>query len=60
MKVYMDLTEFMRIEAITGIQRVVREIVLRFLKYSDVSIVLLCYSDKYDCYRVIDNDKFYQ
>ena len=60
MKVYMDLTEFMRIEAITGIQRVVREIVLRFLKYSDVSIVLLCYSDKYDCYRVIDNDKFYE
>ena len=58
MNVYIDLTEFMKIEVITGIQRVVREIVLRFIKSMEFDTVLLSYSERDDRFRIIDNAKF--
>lgn len=56
--VYVDLTEFMKIEAITGIQRVVREIVFRFIRNPAFETVLISYSEKDDFFRVIDNARF--
>ena len=57
-KVYVDLTEFMKIEAITGIQRVVREIVFRFIKDKKIDTKLISYSEKHDFFRIIDNNRF--
>lgn len=58
MKVYIDVSEFMKIEVITGIQRVVREILVRFLKSNDLVAVLLDYSEKNNNFNVIDNGRF--
>ena len=57
-KVYIDLTEFMKIEAITGIQRVVREIVFRFIKNELIDTILISYYERNDYFKVIDNDRF--
>lgn len=57
-KIYIDLTEFMKIESITGIQRVVREIVFRFIRNPAFETVLISYLEKDDFFRVIDNARF--
>jgi Glycosyltransferase len=58
MKVYIDISEFMKIEVITGIQRVVREILIRFLKASSFDTILLVYQEKENNFNVIDNIRF--
>lgn len=58
MKVYIDVSEFMKIKVITGIQRVVREILVRILKNDDINTVLIEYSEKTKKFIVIDNERF--
>lgn len=58
MRVYIDISEFMKIDAITGIQRVMREILVRFIMDKRLEIILLDYSDKRNYFRVIDNQRF--
>lgn len=57
-KVYVDITQFMKIEAITGIQRVMREVLVRLIKCREVETILLSYSDLNRYFEIIDNEKF--
>lgn len=59
-KVYVDISEFMKIEAITGIQRVMREILVRLVKCEEVDTILLSYSNRKHYFEVIDNQRFIQ
>ncbi len=56
--IYSDITNLMNVDFLTGIQRVVREIVVRMLKYSDIELNLLAYDNKINAYYLLDNDKF--
>ena len=52
MKVYIDISEFLKIDAITGIQRVMREIIVRFIGYKEFETILLSYSEKNDYFKI--------
>lgn len=58
MKVFIDVSNLITVDFITGIQRVVREIVLRMLKAQNFDITLMNYNVNIKKYEVIDNQKF--
>ncbi|MBR1738442.1 MAG: glycosyltransferase, partial [Firmicutes bacterium] len=58
MKIYIDITNLMQTEFLTGIQRVVREILLRMVKEEKYDIVLLSYLINNECYEIIDKNEF--
>lgn len=59
MKIYLDITNLMQVEFLTGIQRVVREAVVRFLKDERFDIVLLVYSEELEGFELLENSSFY-
>ncbi|MBR6386057.1 MAG: glycosyltransferase family 4 protein [Ruminococcus sp.] len=59
MKIYIDLSNLMAVDFLTGIQRVVKEIVVRMLESGKNELVLMTYSHVRNVYRKIDNKKFY-
>ncbi len=60
MKIYIDLSNLMSVDFLTGIQRVVKEIVIRMLENDNNELVLMDYSFRRDSYRRLDNKKFYE
>lgn len=58
MKVYIDLSNLMKVDFVSGIQRVVREITVRMLENKSVELVLMVYSFQKDAFQVLDNRKF--
>lgn len=58
MKVYIDVTNLTTVNFVTGIQRVVREIVLRFYKKADFETILLSYSNDNEIFNIVDRDSF--
>lgn len=59
MKVYIDLTNLMTVNFLTGIQRVVKEIVVRMLENKTHELVLLAYYPTRNAYQKLDNAAFY-
>lgn len=57
-KIYIDLTILMQTGFLTGIQRVIIEIVIRLLKRDDIDVVMLSYTNENEYFRLIDNDAF--
>lgn len=60
MKVYIDVTNLMEVNFLTGIQRVVREVVVRLLKYDGFQLVLLKYNPTECCFEILNNTSFFQ
>lgn len=58
MKLYIDITKLLSVPYLTGIQRVVREVVLRMLQQNNMEIVLLSYNEGYHIYEQVDNQSF--
>lgn len=58
MKIYIDVTNLLRVNYLTGIQRVVREVVLRMLQYENDAIVLLNYVEGHNLYERVNNQAF--
>lgn len=58
--IWTDVTNLMNVDFLTGIQRVVREIVIRMLRMESIDLKLLCYDEAENCYRLLDNDIFYE
>ncbi len=58
MKIYIDLTNLMTVDFVSGIQRVVREIVVRMLKNDAHEFVLMVYSFRKNAFQLLDNAKF--
>lgn len=58
MKIYMDLTNLMSVNFVTGIQRVVREITVRMIDDKRAELVLMTYSHTKNAFMVLDNQKF--
>lgn len=59
MKLYIDVSNLTKVDFITGIQRVVREIVIRMLDNKELELYLIVYSYQNDGFQLIDNQKFY-
>ena len=59
MKIYLDITNLMEVDFLTGIQRVVREIAVRFLKDERFEMNLLAYSETLNGFEFMDNRCFY-
>ena len=57
-RIYRDLSMLMQVNYMTGIQRVVRETVLRLLKNDSFSVTLLCYNSENENFKIVDNVKF--
>ncbi|MGN0637334.1 MAG: glycosyltransferase family 4 protein [Huintestinicola sp.] len=64
MKVYADITNFLtnylQNRYLTGIQRVVSEVVKKLISEAETDTVLLDYSPADKRFRVVDNDKLYR
>lgn len=58
MKIYIDITNMLGISFISGIQRVEREIISRFLTFENSDITLLAYSPSINAFRVLDPEEF--
>lgn len=58
MKVYIDVSNLIKVSFVTGIQRVVREVVLRLLKREDLDIILMNYNEEYNIFEQVDVDRF--
>lgn len=58
MRIFIDITQLLRVPYVTGIQRVVREVLLRFLERESEKIVLLNYNKSYRMYELVDSIKF--
>lgn len=58
MRIYIDLSNLMKVDFITGIQRVVREITVRMLEVTSVELTLMVYSFQKDAFQILDNEKF--
>lgn len=56
MTVYIDITNLSRCRFLTGIQRVVREILVRFLRNRPFPMVLLCYDRAAKSFHQIDSE----
>ena len=56
-KVYIDITQFMQINALTGIQRVMRELMVRMLKSDELETILIFYDHQARKYRLVDREK---
>lgn len=48
----------MKVDFVTGIQRVVREITVRMLNDKSIELVLMVYSFQKDAFQILDNQKF--
>ena len=59
MKIYIDLSNLMIVDFVTGIQRVVREVVLRMLENKKNEYILMTYSFRKNSFQQLDNEKFY-
>jgi len=60
MKVYIDVSNLIKVNFITGIQRVVREIIVRMLEEPDWELFLIVYSYQVDAFQLVDREKFYE
>ncbi|MBQ9827769.1 MAG: glycosyltransferase family 4 protein [Lachnospiraceae bacterium] len=58
MKIYVDVTNLMNVDFLTGIQRVVREVVIRMIKDPRLNTVLLSGNHITDPFTVLNNRKF--
>ena len=58
MKIYVDLTNLMLTDFVTGIQRVVREVMVRLLTHEEHEYYLLYYSYKNDAFYRLSNERF--
>ena len=58
MKFYIDLTNLLSVDFVTGIQRVAREITVRLLEHSEHEWHLLCWSERIGCWLELDNERF--
>lgn len=58
MKIYIDVTRLLSVPYLTGIQRVVREVVLRMLQQTEAEIILLSYNEYYHLFEQVDNLRF--
>ena len=56
--VYSDITNLMNVNFLTGIQRVVREIIVRMLKDTNITMKLLAYDECLNAYKLLDNTIF--
>lgn len=57
-KLYIDITQFISIDALTGIQRVMRELLFRLLRDPALDVSLIVYSPRRETYLIVDNDRF--
>ena len=58
MKLYIDVSNVISVNFLTGIQRVVREITVRLYKRTDIETVLLSYSNEGDVFNIVDKEAF--
>jgi len=58
MKVYIDVSNLVSVNFLTGIQRVVREIVIRLYQRTDLELVLIAYANENQIYNIIDKEAF--
>lgn len=58
MKIYIDITCLLRVNYVTGIQRVVREVVLKMIAHDRLKIVLIKGCGGIGQYTRVDNDAF--
>ena len=58
-KIYTDLSNLMKVNFITGIQRVVREIIVRMIESGKFDLVLMTYVPEKRVFLRLDNEKFY-
>lgn len=58
MNIYIDLTNLMKVDFVTGIQRVARETIIRLLKRKDLSLFLLECSPYPEKFTLLDNASF--
>ncbi len=56
--IYSDITNLMSVDFLTGIQRVVREIVVRMLKNDIITLNLLAYDEEKNAYQLLNNERF--
>ncbi|MCM1118654.1 MAG: glycosyltransferase family 4 protein [bacterium] len=59
MKIYIDVSVLTLATFVTGIQRVTREVAIRFIEAEGDNIILMHYNAKEDAYYRISNKKFY-
>lgn len=57
-KVYIDISVLTLATFVTGIQRVVREVILRFLAEADLEVILLHYNARENLFHEVDNKRF--
>lgn len=57
-KLYLDVTNLTQVDFLTGIQRVVRELTVRFLKDERLEVILLAYSEKMKGFEEVDTACF--
>lgn len=57
-KVYIDLTSFLNTDFLSGIQRVVREVVVRLLKMPELDIILFTWLSTDEKLSILSNDDF--
>jgi glycosyltransferase involved in cell wall biosynthesis len=58
MKFYIDLTNLLSVDFVTGIQRVAREITVRLLRHPEHEWHLLRWSERIGCWLELDNQRF--
>lgn len=59
MKIYIDVSNLMTVDFVTGIQRVVREVVVRMLKEDSLETILLVSPRGQEHFYILDNEKFF-
>ncbi len=59
MRIYIDVTNLLNTNYLTGIQRVVREVVVRLIKERKHTLVLLYFNEYFNHYFEVDCAKFY-
>ena len=57
-KLYIDITSFFSVDFMTGIQRVVRELVTRLLKMTEFDVTLFVWPNEKEKLSVLSNDDF--
>lgn len=58
-KLYIDLSYLMSTNFTTGIQRVVKEVVIRLFNKPDIELILLNYDQRNNNFTIIDNEAFF-
>jgi len=59
MKIYTDVTNLLNTNYLTGIQRVVREVLIRLIREQKHQLILLYYNEYYNHYLEVDCENFY-